>query len=100
MATKGLLSLVDGKKVLLEFEEREKTVRDRMQRIFAYVYIEKENAEKNTRDDEKYLNINIEMVRLGFARYSTAFGKSKYENDFRAAEDEARIKSLGLWRKK
>ncbi len=59
--------------------------RDRYGRLLAYVLIEGKN-------------FNIELVRQGYSRYETGFGKSQlYGEAFREAEQEARLAGRGLW---
>ncbi len=44
-------------------------------------------------------NINLEMVRSGWSRYYTRYGRGKYEKHFELAEEEARQAKRGLWSK-
>jgi len=85
-AKKALNNLVNGRKVRLEFEVPGKLKRGGFGRILAYIWV----------DD---VNVNVEMVRLGWSRFWTKYGEGKYVADFREAEQEARGAKRGLWKK-
>jgi len=72
-AKKALKKLVGGREIKLEFEIPGKLERGVYGRILAYVWV----------DD---VNVNIEMVRLGFSLFWTKYGEGKYAEEFRDAE--------------
>ena len=47
--------------------------------------------------DRHGANLNVELVLLGWATYSTDAGASRFEHSFRAAESEARADRRALW---
>jgi len=72
-ATDYLKSLIGTETTLkLEFEN-DKPKRDRYGRLLAYVW----NGHKN---------LCVEMVRAGYSKYWTKYGKGKYEAEFLKAE--------------
>ena len=75
-ATTHLSSLVSGKLVSVEW-----SARDSRGRILGIVYLEEED-------------INLRMVRDGFARHDKRVGPSP---DYSAAEQKARAEKCGLW---
>ena len=83
-ATGALRELVDGRRVTIEFEHPGTEKRDRYDRLLAYVLV----------DD---LNVNVELVRGGWTRFWTRYGKGRLAGAFAAAEDEARRTTTGLW---
>lgn len=83
-ATRALRRLVEGRKVRLEFERRGNVERDRYGRLLAYVYV-------------GHLNVNVEMVRLGWSPFWTKYGQGRLADEFRKAEKEARAERRGLW---
>jgi len=46
------------------------------------------------------VNVNVEMVRLGWTTFWTKYGEGKYAGEFREAELEAREAERGLWKSK
>jgi len=86
-ATVALGKLVEDRDIRLAFEIPGKLRRDEYGRILAYVFV----------DD---MNVNIEMVRLGWSRFWTKFGKGKYADEFWEAEQDARREKRGLWKSK
>ncbi|MFC1863868.1 thermonuclease family protein [Thermodesulfobacteriota bacterium] len=71
-----------GKLVNLQFEGE---LRDRYNRLLAYVFIDG-------------MNFNVELVEQGLSPYYTQYGKSKkYDKTFRSAEKQARNNNLGIW---
>ena len=75
-------SRIGNKPVKIETGE---PLRDRYNRILAYVFV----------DDE---NFNVELVRKGWSPYYTKYGKSeKYDSDFQKAEEEAQREKLNIW---
>ncbi len=77
--------LVEGETVCLRSDVSET---DRFGRILRYVWRE---------DGDGWLLVNIEFVRLGFARPSTFAPDVKYEGLFRNAAQDARMADAGLW---
>ena len=86
-AKRAMIRLVGRKRIRLEFEPAGRVRRDKYKRILAYVWV----------DD---LNVNIEMVRLGWSRFWARYEAGKYAGEFRAAEREARENKRGLWKRR
>lgn len=82
-ASKFTKSMVEGKKVRLEYDWQR---RDKYGRLLAYVYLE----------DGTFLNAEIIKQGYGFAYTRFPF---KYLEDFRQYEREARENNRGLWSK-
>ena len=80
-AANYLKRLLTGKEVSLEFEG-ERT--GKYGRLLAYVIMDGEN-------------INLRLVRLGYARFNDYGKKIKYDREFRQVESRARVRNLGLW---
>jgi len=80
-ASKKNKELVEGKTVRLE---KDITDRDKYSRLLRYVWV----------DD---LFVNLELVKQGFATSYTYPPDIKYQEEFLAAEKEARENKLGLW---
>lgn len=83
-AREALKTLVRAGWVELEFEDPNKEKRDGFGRLLAYVIAEG-------------VNVNLELVRQGWSRYYTKYGKGRLQLQFEAAEAEARAAGLGLW---
>jgi micrococcal nuclease len=81
-----LRRLVDGKMVRLEFEKPGQPERDVHDRLLAYVF-------------SGDMNVNVEMVRLGWSPFWTRYGEGRYADEFRRAEREARAARRGLWKR-
>jgi micrococcal nuclease len=78
--------LVEGNTVLLEKDVRET---DRYGRLLRYVYVQ---------DDQGHeLHVNWELVFRGYANSSSYPPDVKYQDDFRAVEQEARNAERGFW---
>ena len=79
-AGKKLEELIAGRAVLLE---RDNDDVDRYGRALRYILVDNKN-------------LNVEMVRLGYAR---AFMHKvlRYENEILSAEEEARVNRRGVW---
>lgn len=75
--------LVEGKKVILEFDVQK---RDRYGRMLAYVYVDG-------------LMVNEWLVANGYAKAAAFPPNIKHADRFRQLEKEARRKGLGLWAK-
>lgn len=82
-ATRALRSILRGGDIALDFETHE-AARDRYGRLLAYLIAGGQNA-------------SVEMVRRGWSRYWTKYGRGKHEAELRAAEQEARRHLAGLW---
>ncbi len=80
-AANYLKRLLTGQKVSLEFEG-DRT--GKYGRLLAYVIMDGEN-------------VNLRLVKLGYARFNDYGQKIKYDNEFRQAESRARVRNLGLW---
>jgi micrococcal nuclease len=83
-AREALESLVGGRDIHLLFEERGVRQRGNYGRLLAYVYAGE-------------MNVNVEMVRLGWSTFWTDFGEGRFAEPFRAAEAQAKAKKRGLW---
>lgn len=70
-----------GKTVELETEGPD---RDKYDRLLRNVWVDGKN-------------FCVELVRRGHSPFYTAYGKGKYEEDFKAAEKEARDAKRGIW---
>ena len=84
-ASAFLKSRVEGLQVRLEGESAEEK-RDRYGRLLSYVIVDG-------------TNINVELVRAGFAEYDTNYGKSRrYDHDFTRAQETAQQARKGIWK--
>ena len=90
-ATELNKKLVDGKKVRLVFDEQKI---DRSGRFLAYVYVENPSAQ----GEEKTLFVNQEMIKKGYAKVPDAIENTRYLEQFRSLEAEARELRLGIWK--
>lgn len=88
-ASKKNKELVEGKTVRLE---KDITDRDKYSRLLRYVWI----GDPSTGSGQALL-VNLELVKQGFAISYSYPPDIKYQNEFLAAEKEAREKRLGLW---
>jgi len=82
----ALAELIGDKPVRLAFETPGKVERDRYQRLLAYVIL----------PDGR--NANVEMVRQGWSKFWTRYGKGRLADDFIAAELEAKSMGRGVWK--
>ena len=82
-ATARNAELVAGRTVMLEKDVSET---DRYGRLLRYVWVGD-------------VMINVELVRLGYARASTYPPDVKYQEQLLRAEQEARSAGRGLWRR-
>jgi micrococcal nuclease len=78
-------SLVRGKTVSLEIEERDE--RDKYQRLLAYVF-------------RGQTLVNAEMLRTGNAFFYPSSFRGEYTRELEKAEEEAKEKGLGVWDRK
>lgn len=83
-AREALKYLVRGGQVELAFEKTGIEKRDGFGRLLAYVFV-------------KGKNVNIEMVRQGWSRFFTKYGKGRFRGQFEQAEKEAEENQRGLW---
>jgi len=83
-ATEALKSLVRGGTVALEYEKPLAEKRDGFGRLLAYVIADGDN-------------VNLEIVRQGWSKLYTKYGKGRLHAEFEAAEREARDAKRGLW---
>lgn len=74
-------SLLEGKKVKLEFDVEE---RDQYGRLLAYVYVDE-------------IMINKKLIEDGYAQLETVPPNVKYVEDFKALLKEAKQAKRGLW---
>lgn len=75
--------LVEGKEIYLEKDVSET---DRYGRLLRYIYLE-----------ENGISINEKLVKEGYAAASSYPPNLKYQEKFKAAEQEARNNHKGLW---
>jgi micrococcal nuclease len=83
-ARRALERLVSRREVYLAFEEPGRPERGDHGRLLAYVHAEDGN-------------VNVEMVRQGWSRFWTRYGRGRHARQFARAEREARAKRAGLW---
>ena len=74
-------NLVEGKKVILEFDV---TKRDKYGRLLAYVYVED-------------VMVNLALVTEGLAKVYTFPPNVKYYDQFLSAQKEAQSEGRGMW---
>ncbi len=80
-----LKNLLTGKDLQLEFENAITYARDRYGRLLVYLFANGEN-------------VNVEMVRAGWSRFWTEYGRGRYAKDFEAAEEAAKAERRGIWK--
>ena len=78
--------LVGDKKVKLEFDVERK---DKYDRFLAYVYV---------KHDGEWINVNVKLLKEGYARLYTKPPNVKYSDYFLELEKEARNNCRGSWR--
>lgn len=78
--------LVRERRVKLEYDVQKK---DQYGRHLAYVYV---------KQDGKWINVNAELLRQGYARLDTRPPNVKYSDYFLELEQGARSNCRGLWR--
>ncbi len=83
-AAAALRALLAGAPLRLEFEPPGAPRRDRYGRLLAYLFAGE-------------TNVNVVMVRLGRARWTTRYGKGRHARAFRAAQESAKKARRGLW---
>ncbi|GEM_PF-4771040 len=79
--------LVAGQTIQLE---KDKSNRDRYQRLLRYVYLEKTNPPQR-------IFVNLELIKAGLAQAKEYKPDTKYHHLFSEAEKVARQNKLGLW---
>lgn len=82
-ASTEMMRLVDGQSVSLETDPSQDTY-DKYGRLLAYVLLGSKN-------------INLEMIRTGYAYEYTYHLPYKYQKEFKAAQKEAEAAGRGLW---
>ena len=84
-AAAALRSLVESAgEVRLEYETPGELERDRYGRVLGYVFV-------------GGLNTSVEVVRLGWSRYETRYGPSRYGDQMHGAQAEAQRSARGMW---
>jgi micrococcal nuclease len=83
-ATEALKALVRGGTISLEFAEPNVERRDGFGRLLAFVIADG-------------VNVNVEMMREGWTKLYTKYGKGRLHEQFVAAEADARATRRGLW---
>lgn len=83
-AREALKELVRGGEIRLEHEDPMIERRGKYGRLLAYVFVGD-------------LNVNLEMVRLGWSRFYTKYGRGRFAARFEAAAAAARDEGVGLW---
>ena len=83
-AAEALKALVRGGTITLEFAAPDVESRDGFGRLLAFVFADG-------------VNVNVEMVRLGWSKLYTKYGKGRLHAQLVAAEAEARAARRGLW---
>jgi endonuclease YncB( thermonuclease family) len=85
-ATNFTRQMVEGKKVWVEFDQANSATahKDKYGRTLGYVF----------REDGKFLN--AEIISQGYGQAYTKY-PFKYANEFRALEQQARSRNIGLW---
>jgi micrococcal nuclease len=80
-ATSRLKELIEGKIVILERDAEDK---DQYGRLLRYIFLNNEN-------------INVKMIKEGYANVYIIPPNTKYETELREAEDEAINANRGMW---
>lgn len=89
-ARKALEKFIGGQRVDLEFETPGVPLRDRGKRLLAYVFVPKTSGWFRR-------NVNLNIVFVGWSRYTTKFTRSRYDAEFLKFEREARKARRGIW---
>jgi endonuclease YncB( thermonuclease family) len=84
-SARGLRQLLAGRQLWLGFALADQPIVDRDGRALVHLY------------DVKGRNLNVELVRLGWATWSTKHGPGRFPANFRAAQSEARAQQRALW---
>ena len=91
-ARKALAAFINGQLVDLEFETPGEPQRDRGGRLLAYVIVPKASGYFRR-------NVNLNIVFVGWSRYTTKFSRSRYDEEFLELEREARKARRGIWQR-
>jgi micrococcal nuclease len=83
-ASEALKTLVRGGTIELEFAEPNVEKRDGFGRLLAFVIADGKN-------------VNVEIMRQGWSKLYTKYGKGRLHEQFVTAEAEARDARRGLW---
>ena len=83
-AREALKNLVRGGEIQIEFEDPSTEKRGNYGRLLGYVLVDG-------------LNVNVEMVRLGWTEFWTKYGRGRLAREFIAAQEEARTARRGMW---
>jgi micrococcal nuclease len=94
-ATQVTEALLKGKRLYLEFDTEE---RDRYRRLLVYVYYPDLQGEYRF-DDQPFSQLNLELVKAGWAQPLTIPPNVRYTNDYVVASKIARAKNKGMWGK-
>jgi micrococcal nuclease len=86
-------NLVEGKWLFLELDAEE---RDRYRRLLAYVYF-KDNQGEYSFENENFKQVNLEIVKAGWAQPLTIPPNVRYADDYVAASKLARAEDKGMW---
>jgi endonuclease YncB( thermonuclease family) len=81
----ALAAITKGGPIRVEFDRAGRAQRDDYNRLLAYVFAAD-------------TNVNVELVRQGWAVYSKKYGGERFAAELRAAEDEARAARRGVWK--
>ncbi len=88
-----LTRLLQGKRVWVELDVQE---RDRYRRVLAYLYLEDPKGEW-THGGRRFRQVNLEVVRAGWAEPYTVPPNVRYAELFLQAAREARGRGAGMW---
>jgi len=92
-ASSFVKTLLRGKTLYLEFDASE---RDRYRRLLVYVYFR--DAEGDfVFDDSSFKQLNLEIVKAGWAEPLTIPPNVRYANDYLEAANLARQSNKGMW---
>lgn len=83
-ASAALAQLLEGKTIRIEFDVPDRPLRDKHDRLLAFVFVGGEN-------------VNVELVRAGWVKHSSKYGHSRLDAELAAAEAEAREARRGIW---
>jgi micrococcal nuclease len=88
-----LTRMLQGKRVWVELDVQE---RDRYRRVLAYLYLEDPRGDW-TYGGRRLLQVNLELVRAGWAEPYTVPPNVRYAELYVQAAREARAKGRGMW---
>ena len=83
-ATEKLVNLLDDEEVILESDNTQSD-QDRYGRLLRYVFL------------QDGTNVNLEMIKQGYAYEYTYGAPYIYQNEFKQAQQEAQLNDRGLW---